>query len=174
DHGDAAGAGGRRRRGRCPRPGPDPLPHQQRAPAGLERGEGLHRARVPHPAVVAAARGRDPGRHRVNRLSLGLSRVIARVTDSALGPYQTAVIRIGFGLTWLLFLLREYPHRQELYGPDGPWEWDLADQLVTTNDAFTVLLWSDSQVWFEAVYALAVLWSVLMLLGWRTRTMSVL
>ncbi len=110
----------------------------------------------------------------MNRLSLGLSRVIARVTDSALGPYQTAVIRIGFGLTWLLFLLREYPHRQELYGPDGPWEWDLADQLVTTNDAFTVLLWSDSQVWFEAVYALAVLWSVLMLLGWRTRTMSVL
>src|SRR5690606_34731459 len=95
-------------------------------------------------------------------------------TDSALGPYQTAVIRIGFGLTWLLFLLREYPHRQELYGPDGPWEWDLADQLVTTNDAFTVLLWSDSQARFEAVYALAVLWSVLMLLGWRPRTMPVL
>ncbi|GGX12661.1 HTTM domain-containing protein [Streptomyces malachitofuscus] len=110
----------------------------------------------------------------MNRLSLALSRVIARVTDSALGPHQTAVIRIGFGLTWLLFLLREFPHRQELYGPDGPWEWDLADQLVTTNDAFTVLLWSDSQIWFEAVYALAVLWSLLLLLGWRTRTMSVL
>ncbi|MEW2074955.1 HTTM domain-containing protein [Streptomyces sp. NPDC012403] len=110
----------------------------------------------------------------MNRFSSALSRATARVTDSALGPHQTAVIRIGFSLTWLLFLLREFPHRQELYGPDGPWSWDLADQLVATNGAFTPLLWSDGQVWFEAVYALAVLWSLLLLLGWRTRTMSVL
>ncbi|CAM5567160.1 hypothetical protein SALBM217S_07942 [Streptomyces griseoloalbus] len=99
---------------------------------------------------------------------------VARVTDSALGPYQTAVLRIGVALTWLLFLLREYPHRQELYGPDSPWSWDLAAQLVGANDAFTVLLWSDSQVWFEAVYALAVLFSLLLLLGRRTRTMTAL
>ncbi|WP_431990466.1 HTTM domain-containing protein [Streptomyces albogriseolus] len=110
----------------------------------------------------------------MNRLSMAVSRAIARVTDSALAPYQTAVLRIGFGLTWLLFLLREYPHRQELYGPDSPWSWDLAAQLVGSNDAFTVLLWSDSQVWFEAVYALAVLFSLLLLLGWRTRTMAAL
>ncbi|MFE0315003.1 HTTM domain-containing protein [Streptomyces albogriseolus] len=110
----------------------------------------------------------------MNRLSTAVSRAIARVADSALAPYQTAVLRIGFGLTWLLFLLREYPHRQELYGPDSPWSWDLAAQLVGSNDAFTVLLWSDSQVWFEAVYALAVLFSLLLLLGWRTRTMAAL
>ncbi|MFF9200352.1 HTTM domain-containing protein [Streptomyces sp. NPDC014986] len=110
----------------------------------------------------------------MNRLRSELSRATARVTDTALGPYQTAVIRIGFSLTWLLFLLREFPHRHELYGPDGPWSWGLAEQLVATNDAFTVLLWSDSRGWFEAVYALAVLWSLLLLLGWRTRTMSVL
>ncbi|MFD8169853.1 HTTM domain-containing protein [Streptomyces cellulosae] len=110
----------------------------------------------------------------MNRLTLAVSRAIARVTDSALGPYQTAVLRIGLGLTWLLFLLREYPHRQELYGPDSPWSWDLAAQLVGSNDAFTVLLWSDSQVWFEAVYTLAVLFSLLLLLGWRTRTMAAL
>jgi hypothetical protein len=110
----------------------------------------------------------------VNPFSLAVSRVIARVADCALGPYQTAVIRIGFSLTWLLFLLREFPHRHELYGPDGPWNWDLADQMVGTNGAFTVLLWSDGRGWFEAVYALAALSSVLLLLGWRTRTMSVL
>ncbi|MEV5369085.1 HTTM domain-containing protein [Streptomyces albogriseolus] len=110
----------------------------------------------------------------MNRLSMAVSGAIARVADSALAPYQTAVLRIGFGLTWLLFLLREYPHRQELYGPDSPWSWDLAAQLVGSNDAFTVLLWSDSQVWFEAVYALAVLFSLLLLLGWRTRTMAAL
>jgi hypothetical protein len=43
-----------------------------------------------------------------------VSRLSARVTDAALGPYQTAVVRIGFALTWLVFLVRDYPHREEL------------------------------------------------------------
>lgn len=110
----------------------------------------------------------------MNRFALAISSGIARVTESALGPYQTAVIRIGFTATWLLFLLREFPHRQELYGPDGPWDLDLAQQLIGTNGSFTALMWSGSRFWFESVYALAVLTSVLLLLGWRTRTMSVL
>jgi hypothetical protein len=110
----------------------------------------------------------------VNRFSLAISTGIARVTEAALGPYQTAVIRIGFTATWLLFLVREFPHRQELYGPDGPWDFDLAQQLTGTNGAFTALLWSSGQFWFEAVYVLAALSSVALLLGWRTRTMSVL
>ncbi|WP_371661216.1 HTTM domain-containing protein [Streptomyces sp. NBC_00280] len=107
-------------------------------------------------------------------LSRSVSHGIGRVTESALGPYQTAVVRIGFSVTWLLFLLREFPHRQELYGPDGPWSWDLARQLIADNGAFTVLMWSGSQFWFELVYVLAVLASLLLLLGWRTRTLSVL
>ncbi|MEU6094364.1 HTTM domain-containing protein [Streptomyces sp. NPDC047079] len=110
----------------------------------------------------------------MNRFAVRVSGGIARVTDTALGPYQTAAVRICFAATWLLFLLRELPHRQELYGPDGPWSWDLAQQLIANNHAFTVLMWSDSQAWFETVYALAVLSSVLLLVGWRTRTMSVL
>ncbi|MDH6625178.1 hypothetical protein M2271_002982 [Streptomyces sp. LBL] len=110
----------------------------------------------------------------MNRFALTVTSGIGRVTESALGPYQSAVIRIGFSATWLLFLLREFPHRHEMYGPDGPWSWDLAEQLVSTNGAFTALMWTDGRFWFEAVYALAVLTSFLLLLGWRTRTMSVL
>ncbi|MER6121240.1 HTTM domain-containing protein [Streptomyces sp. NPDC001795] len=110
----------------------------------------------------------------MNRIALCVSRGVARVTDAALGPRQTAVVRIGFAATWLLFLLREFPHRQEMYGPDGPWSWDLAQQLIANNHAFTILMWSDSQVWFETVYALAVLSSALLLVGWHTRAMSVL
>ncbi|MEV6016494.1 MULTISPECIES: HTTM domain-containing protein [unclassified Streptomyces] len=110
----------------------------------------------------------------MNRSAPTIARGIARVTESALGPYQSAVIRIGLAATWLLFLLREYPNRQEMYGPDAPWSWDLARQLVDSNHAFTVLMWSDSQVWFETVYALAVLSGVLLLVGWRTRAVSVL
>ncbi|WP_232788796.1 HTTM domain-containing protein [Streptomyces odonnellii] len=101
-------------------------------------------------------------------------RAVQRVTAAALGPYQSAVVRIGFAGAWLLFLLRELPHRRELYGPDGPWSWDMAQQLIAKNGAFTGLMWSDSGVWFEIVYAVAVLSSALLMIGWRTRTMSVL
>lgn len=118
---------------------------------------------------LALSASRSASRSLSRSVSLG----IGRVTETALGPYQAAVVRIGFSATWLLFLLREFPHRQELYGPDGPWSWDLAQQLIAENGAFTVLMWSGSQVWFELVYVLGVLASLLLLLGWRTRTLSV-
>ncbi|WP_406226096.1 HTTM domain-containing protein [Streptomyces albidoflavus] len=102
------------------------------------------------------------------------ARGVQLVTSRSLGPYQTAAVRIGLAGTWLLFLLREFPHRQLLYGPDGPWGWSMARRLIAGNDAFTLLMWSDGRLWFEAVYALAVLASALLLVGWRTRTMSVL
>ncbi|KOV58428.1 membrane protein [Streptomyces sp. AS58] len=124
--------------------------------------------------MVVGDAGRGRGGCAVSRFALALSRGIARITESALGPYQTAVIRIGFAGTWLLFLLREFPHRQELYGPDGPWSWSLAEQLIGANGAFTALMWSDGQFWFESVYVLAAVSSLLLLVGWRSRTMSVL
>jgi hypothetical protein len=103
-----------------------------------------------------------------------LGKGFARITEGPLAPYQTAVIRIGFSFTWLAFLLREWVHRDELYGPDSPWSWGMARALIATNHAFTVLLWSDSRVWFEFVYAAAIAVSVMLLVGWRTRTASLL
>ncbi|MCX5377252.1 HTTM domain-containing protein [Streptomyces sp. NBC_00091] len=102
------------------------------------------------------------------------AQALAQVTGQALGAYQSAVVRIGFAGTWLFFLLREFPNRHELYGPDGPWSWRLAERLIASNDAFTVLMWSDSTLWFETVYAVCLLASALLVLGWRTRAMSVL
>ncbi|MET9417274.1 HTTM domain-containing protein [Streptomyces klenkii] len=107
-------------------------------------------------------------------LGARLSRGIDRVTGAALGAHQTAVIRIGLSFTWLVFLLREWPNRHEMYGPDGPWSWEMARRLTADNHAFTALLWSDGGLWFEAVYAFAVVTAALLALGWRTRTMTVL
>ncbi|MFF9346728.1 HTTM domain-containing protein [Streptomyces sp. NPDC014734] len=103
-----------------------------------------------------------------------LARGIQRITSTALGPYQSAVVRIGISATYLLFLLREVPNRHEMYGPDAPWRWDMAQQLISGNQAFTALMWSDSAVWFEIVYAVTVLSAALLMVGWRTRAMSVL
>ncbi|MEU2374550.1 HTTM domain-containing protein [Streptomyces misionensis] len=110
----------------------------------------------------------------MNRLPSTLSRALTRVTEAALGPYQSAVIRIGFALTWLLYLLREFPYRQELYGPSGPWNLAMVRRLTGDNHAFTALTWSSGQPWFEFCYALAILAAAALLLGWRTRTASVL
>ncbi|MFJ1748848.1 HTTM domain-containing protein [Streptomyces sp. NPDC088116] len=118
--------------------------------------------------------GRQASAERLSSGPRGVARAVQLLTSTALGPYQSAVVRIGFAGTWLLFLLRELPHRRELYGPDGPWSWGMAQQLIAKNGAFTGLMWSDSTVWFEVVFAVAVLSSVLLMLGWRTRTMSVL
>ncbi|MEO3972723.1 HTTM domain-containing protein [Streptomyces sp. CAU 1734] len=104
----------------------------------------------------------------------GIAGAVQRITATALGPHQAAVVRVGFAATWLLFLLWEAPNRHELYGPDGPWSWELGNRLIGTNDAFTVLMWTDGRLWFELVYVMAVLSSALLMVGWRTRTMSVL
>ena len=111
-------------------------------------------------------------------LGVGLDRTVARgvarITGGALGPYQSAIVRIGFSLTWLAFLLREFPHRSELYGPHSPWGFDLARRLLAGNHAFSVLMWNDGRAWFEICYAFAIVASAALLLGWRTRTSALM
>ncbi|MFD4538877.1 HTTM domain-containing protein [Streptomyces bauhiniae] len=124
----------------------------------------------------------DPGRTPVPSPFTGMSRRIdARIirclndiTGRALFPYQAAIVRIGFSLTFLLYLLREFPNRHELYGAASPWSFDLAQRLIASNGAFSVLMWSDSGLWFELVYLAAIGASLGLLLGWHTRTMSLL
>ncbi len=118
--------------------------------------------------------GQQAGRRVGQQAGQRYAYAVQRVTGTALGPYQSAVVRIGFAGTWLLFLLRELPNRRELYGPDGPWSWTMARQLMARNGAFSGLMWSDSAVWFEIVFAVAVVSAALLMAGWRTRTMSVL
>ena len=108
------------------------------------------------------------------RIAAALGRGIGHVTRRTLGAYQTAVVRIGFATTMLAFLLREWPHRNEMYGPNSPWGFDLATQFSESQGSFTVLLWSDSELWFQLCYHFAMLACVGMLLGWRTRASSMM
>ncbi|WP_181727629.1 HTTM domain-containing protein [Streptomyces sp. PT12] len=103
-----------------------------------------------------------------------LARGLGHITRRALGPYQTAIVRIGFAVTVLGFLLHEWPNRRLMYGPDSAWSFDMASRFVENSGAFTLLLWSDSGLWFELVYHLTIAAAVAMLLGWRTRAASML
>ncbi|GAA3055300.1 HTTM domain-containing protein [Kitasatospora albolonga] len=86
-----------------------------------------------------------------------------------LGRHQAAVVRIGFGLVWAAFLLREWPDRRVLYGDLSPWSDRLAAGLLAENDAFSVQTWYSGRLWFELLYHLAIVAAVLFALGWRTR-----
>ncbi|MGW4393521.1 HTTM domain-containing protein [Streptomyces sp. NPDC004685] len=108
------------------------------------------------------------------KLDAKIVKSLNNITGKTLFPYQAAIVRIGFSLTFMLYLIREWPHRLELYGTTSPWSFDIAQRLIASNGAFTVLLWSDSRLWFELVYHGAILASLGLLLGWHTRTMSLL
>lgn len=120
------------------------------------------------------ARTHSPFKGMGTKLDAAIAKSLNKITSAALAPYQAAVVRIGFALTFALYLLREWPYRLDLYGTTNPWGFDLAQRLIASNHAFTVLLWSNHRLWFELVYHGAIVASLLLLLGWHTRTMSLL
>ncbi|MEU0060835.1 HTTM domain-containing protein [Streptomyces sp. NPDC006334] len=96
------------------------------------------------------------------------------LTRRPVSLYAAAVLRIGYGLLYLVFLLREFPHRDEIWGPGSPWTPALAHQLFDQTGWFSVLALSDNRAYFELCYGLTLVTSALFMLGWRTRVMSVL
>ncbi|MER6127385.1 HTTM domain-containing protein [Streptomyces sp. NPDC001795] len=108
------------------------------------------------------------------KLDAGITRGMQKITGTALFPYQAAIVRIGFALTFGLYLIREWPHRLVLYGPANPWGFGLARRLIDENGAFSMLVWTRSELWFELVYNGTIVVSLLLFLGWHTRTMSLL
>ncbi|MFC4069542.1 HTTM domain-containing protein [Actinoplanes subglobosus] len=100
--------------------------------------------------------------------------VYRRLTEQPLSLYAAAFLRIGFGLTFLLILVREFPNRHMIWGPESPWAPELARSMFADIGWFSALTLSDDPAWFETCYAVAVLVSVLFTLGWRTRVTSIL
>ncbi|MFF3345963.1 HTTM domain-containing protein [Streptomyces sp. NPDC002779] len=96
------------------------------------------------------------------------------LTEQPVSLYAAAVLRIGYGLLYLVFLLREFPHRDEIWGPGSPWTPELARQLFDQTGWASILTLSDSRAYFETCYVLAVITSALFMLGWRTRAVSAL
>ncbi|KQX62496.1 HTTM domain-containing protein [Streptomyces sp. Root1310] len=96
------------------------------------------------------------------------------LTGRPVSLYAASVLRIGYGLLYLIFLLREFPHRDEIWGPGSAWTPALAHQLFEQTGWFSVLVLSDSRAYFELCYVLALVTTALFMLGWRTRVLSVL
>lgn len=108
------------------------------------------------------------------RLLDRLGSLYSPLTDRMISLYAAAVLRIGYGLVYLVFLLREFPHRDEIWGPGSAWTPALANQLFDQTGWFSVLTLSDSRLYFELCYVTALVTAALLMLGWRTRVMSIL
>ena len=108
--------------------------------------------------------------------------VFERLTTNAVSLYGTAVLRIGYGTAYLVFLLHEYPKHDALWGPDAPWTSGLNQRFASDPglDWFAVDRWwytflgHGGKTWFEFWYHTAILVCLLFALGWRTRVTSVL
>ncbi|MFF1717591.1 HTTM domain-containing protein [Streptomyces sviceus] len=126
-------------------------------------------ALAPHRRIPVGADTDPPG-----RAPERIGAFLTVLTERPVSLYAAAVLRIGYGLLYLVFLLREFPHRDEIWGPGSPWTPELARQLFDQTGWASILTLSDSRPYFESCYALALVTSALFMLGWRTRAVSVL
>lgn len=134
--------------------------------------EQAQQALAPHRGVPPISDGADAGPPRRGPERVGAFLTV--LTERPVSLYAAAVLRIGYGLLYLVFLLREFPHRDEIWGPGSPWTPELARELFGQTGWASILTLSDSRPYFETCYALALVTSALFLLGWRTRAVSVL
>ncbi|MET9799619.1 HTTM domain-containing protein [Streptomyces sp. NPDC006368] len=126
------------------------------------------------PAPSACDTERAGARTAAQRALDGIAAFFTLLTERPISLYAAAVLRIGYGLLYLAFLVREFPHRDEIWGPGSPWTPTLARQLFEQTGWGSILTLSDSRAYFEVCYALGVVTCALFMLGWRTRAVSVL
>lgn len=110
----------------------------------------------------------------VPRASDPTAKAFAFLTETAVSLHAASVLRMGYGSLYLVFLLREFPHRDEIWGPGSPWTPALARELSNRTGWFSVLTLSDDTSYFQACYALALVTAALFAAGWHTRATSVL
>ncbi|MBS2964551.1 DUF393 domain-containing protein [Actinocrinis puniceicyclus] len=102
------------------------------------------------------------------------------VTTRLVAARGLAVLRIGYGAVWVLFLLREWGERDAAWGPDSAWSPAL-DRAYAANRGWP----GPMSAWFTAVagltrtqfdlfYLAAIALGAAFALGWRTRVVSVL
>ena len=74
------------------------------------------------PAPPAGGLGRRAGRR--------LADTYECLLTNAVSLYGTALLRIGYGTAYLVFLIHEYPNHANLWGPGAPWTPALNQQFA--------------------------------------------
>jgi predicted DCC family thiol-disulfide oxidoreductase YuxK len=102
------------------------------------------------------------------------------LTTRCLAARGMAVLRIGYGSLWVLFLLHEYGERDSAWGPDSPWSPALEHQYAALwGWPGPLRIWLTSvadltHTEFDLFYLLAIAVGAAFALGWHTRVSSIL
>jgi predicted DCC family thiol-disulfide oxidoreductase YuxK len=144
-----------------------------------ETGTGIAGAAIsgaaPRPARMATG-----GRPRlINLVADRWSAGYEAITTRRFASRGSAVLRMGYGGVWTLFLLREYGERDAAWGPDSAWSPAIDRQYAALGHWPGWLTF-----WFTAVarlthteydlfYLLTLALGVAFTLGWRTRAISI-
>ncbi len=102
------------------------------------------------------------------------------VTTQLIAARGLAVLRIGYGSLWVLFLLREWGERGTMWGPDAPWSPALDRQYAEqAHWSGVIRAWLTSVAGlttteFNLFYLAAIAIGVAFTLGWHTRIASIL
>jgi predicted DCC family thiol-disulfide oxidoreductase YuxK len=102
------------------------------------------------------------------------------VTTRLIAARGLAVLRIGYGSLWVLFLLREWVERDAMWGPGAPWSQALDRQYAAqAHWSGLIRLWLTAvanltPTEFNLFYLVAIAVGVAFTLGWHTRVASIL
>jgi antimicrobial peptide system SdpB family protein len=80
-----------------------------------------------------------------------------------------SLFRITAGAAILIEYLLNYAQRRYLFGPEGLFPFDLFAAEMARTANFSLYAWSQSPLYFEAIFHVGILVAVLWLVGWRTR-----
>ena len=78
-------------------------------------------------------------------------------------------MRMGLGLVTLAYYLVHYQDRHFLFGPDGVWPWSNFEETLGEAGSFSLYQLSRSDPWFELVFHVGIVVSLLLVVGLRTR-----
>lgn len=102
------------------------------------------------------------------------------VTTRLIAARGLAVLRIGYGSLWVLFLLREWGERDAMWGPGAAWSPALERQYADATSwsgvlrAWMTAVAGSTPTEFNLFYVGAIAVGVAFTLGWRTRVVSIL
>ena len=78
--------------------------------------------------------------------------------------YGIALVRIGYGMSWLLLAITNHQDRSYLWGPQGAYSYDLFQQ-GSVFPYFSLFQLSDQALYFELIFHIGIIVTLLFMLG---------
>ncbi|EPR76736.1 hypothetical protein ADILRU_0919 [Leifsonia rubra CMS 76R] len=90
------------------------------------------------------------------------------------GTRVFSLVRIGYGVTTVFLLLINLPVRQQIWGAEAAYTWELFMQTSLVSGQPSLFVLSSSAVYADILYFALLAAAILFTLGWHTRTITVI